>query len=91
METLNITVGNGVALQIDEWPHEAAFLEIFSLDGGPSTVAFMESGVIREIGHCLHGLYHTVSGSSSTRPAARTFPLAFCYLEPLRAILPRGL
>jgi len=90
LETLNLTVGNGVSLQIDPWPHEAAFLEIDSLEGGPSTVAFMEGRVIREIGHCLHGLYHTVGGSSSTRPPAQTFPITFCYLEPLRAIDPHG-
>lgn len=91
METLNIKVANGVSLQIDPWPHEAAFLEIFSLEGGPSTVAFMEGGLIREIGHCLHGLYRAATGLASTRPPAHTFPLTFCYLEPLRAILPRGL
>ena len=78
--TLNIDLKNGVWLQRDHWPHQAAFLEIARPEGGRA-VAFIEGSVIQQIGQCLHRLYLAAMGSSPIEGTSHVFSAAYCYLE----------
>lgn len=78
--TLNIDLKNGVWLQRDHWPHQAAFLEVACPEGGRA-VAFLEGSVIQQIGQCLHRLYLAAMGSSPIEGTSHVFSAAYCYPE----------
>ena len=78
---VNIDVSNGMAFQIENRPHERAWLEIDGRYGGGKLVACLEGPVIRKIGQSLHRLYIAAGSSSPTQDAAQSFPISYCYLE----------
>jgi hypothetical protein len=81
---LNHKVHPGLTLQIENLPHERAWLGICrSAPGfGPQLLACVEGDAIGEIGRSLNDLLVAAQGGSSkAKKAVHVHPVEYCYID----------
>lgn len=78
--TLNFEVGDAITLQIENRPHNRAWLGVEGHHGG-RLVACLEGDLIREIGQCLHDLSIAAPVSTCGRGKPSVFSIENCYLD----------